>query len=349
MIAVEVAVIIVSFRSAGPALRCLESLGSELTSPDVRIRVIVVDNASGDLASLARVAADRGWSAWLTLIGAPRNGGFAYGNNLGIAAAYAQGAPDFVYLLNPDAEVRAGAVSALVHFLRLHPDVGVAGSGIENADGSDWRVAFRFPSLWTELVAGLELHALKRWELAKEMQPVAQPVDWVCGASMMVRAALLATIGGLDENYFLYFEETDYCFRARQAGFSTWYVPEAKVMHTGGQSTQINARGLAPNRLPPYWFESRRRYFMLRVGLGRARMIDTVALAAHALALAKRAVRGRLSGATPHLIRDLFRHSVLRRSNREVRLIRGLGPESFEAHSPRVQTKSPAHPPLSSV
>ena len=105
---------------------------------------------------------------------------------------------------------------------------------------------------------------------------------------MMIRHDVLAAIGGLDENYFLYFEETDFCRRARRAGFSTWYVPESRVMHIGGQSTQITSSAAAPGRLPSYWFESRRRYFAVTFGIRRAMAIDMVAILAHSLGWLKR-------------------------------------------------------------
>jgi GT2 family glycosyltransferase len=327
---VNIAVVIVTYKSANLTINCLSSLERELASPGLCMRVFVVDNASGDAPAIAQAAETGGWSRWMTLIEAPRNGGFAYGNNLGITAAFAAGTADFVYLLNPDTEVRPGAVAALVRFLREHPDVGIAGSAIENPDGSDWPIAFRFPGLLSELSAGLEWRFvsrfLKRWEVAQIMSKTPQPIDWICGASMMIRPGLLAATGGLDENYFLYFEETDFCFRALQAGFSTWYVPESRVMHIVGQSTKVTERVGIPRRLPAYWFDSRRRYFAVNLGLGKAMAIDIVTLIAHSLGLLKRIALGRVSSATPYFIRDLLRYTVLRPRNRLFPEVRGLPP-----------------------
>jgi N-acetylglucosaminyl-diphospho-decaprenol L-rhamnosyltransferase len=149
---------------------------------------------------------------------APKNGGFAYGNNLAIQRAYEVGPPDYVYLLNPDTVLRKGAIGVLAHFLEAHPDVGIAGSSFENLDGTDWPIAFRFPSMLSEFEGGLQFGlatwVLRRWVIAVQMSKVAQPIDWVPGASMMIRRAVIEAIGGLDENYFLYFEETDFCLRA---------------------------------------------------------------------------------------------------------------------------------------
>ncbi len=315
----EVAVVIVTYKSAQLAIDCLRSVDSERAAPGTTIRAIVVDNASGDASAIEQVVAARGWSSWVKLLSAPKNGGFAYGNNLGIEAAYARGQPDYVYLLNPDTEVRPGAIGTLVRFLEAHPDVGIAGSSFETHDGSDWPIAFRFPSLLGELEAGLQFglatRVLQRWVVATKMSRSAQPIDWISGASMLIRPAVLEAIGGLDENYFLYFEETDFCFRARRAGFPTWYVPESRVMHIAGQSTAVTDERRGPRRLPSYWFESRRRYFATTFGVPGAIAIDIVALVAHLLGSLKRMVLRRPTP-MPHFIRDLFRHSVLWPRNR---------------------------------
>ena len=92
------------------------------------------------------------------------------------------------------------------------------------------------------------------------MSKAEQPIDWVSGASTMMRRTAIDSIGGFDENYFLYFEETDFCLRAKRAGFTTWYVPQSRVVHIAGQSTKLMERETLPRRLPAYWFESRRRY-----------------------------------------------------------------------------------------
>lgn len=316
----DIAVVIVTYRSAQFTIDSLRSVAAERSAAGLRIRAVVVDNASGDLPVIADAVAANGWSAWVTCVLAPINGGFAYGNNLGIQQAYANGAPDYVHLLNPDAQVRQGAIGSLVQFMEARPDVGIAGGSFENLDGTDWPFAFRFPSMWGELDARLEVglvtRLLRPWVVPRVMTKTPQPVDWVCGASMMIRPGVFAAIGGLDENYFLFFEETDFCYRAKQAGFSTWYVPESRVMHIAGQSTKVDERNAAPKRMPHYWFESRRRYFAITYGVRRAIMIDIVALLAHTLGWLKRILLLRTRTAIPHFLRDLARYSVLWPRNR---------------------------------
>jgi N-acetylglucosaminyl-diphospho-decaprenol L-rhamnosyltransferase len=156
----------------------------------------------------------------VTLVTAPKNGGFAYGNNVALQHACAAGPPRYLHMLNPDTIVRNGAIGALFRFLETHREVGIAGSGLENPDGSQWQYAFRFPSALSELEEGLRFWLtsrwLRRWAVAWPMTSLAQAVDWVSGASMMIRWSVIDQIGGFDENYFLYFEETDFCWRARQ-------------------------------------------------------------------------------------------------------------------------------------
>jgi N-acetylglucosaminyl-diphospho-decaprenol L-rhamnosyltransferase len=318
-----VTVVIVTYKTAELTVECLRSVAAERAQqPQLNVRAVVVDNASGDSSTVARAMAENEWSRWVTLVTAPTNGGFAYGNNLGIEQAYADGSPDYIHLLNPDTEVRSGAIARLVDFLETHLEVGIAGSSFENLDGSDWPIAFRFPSLLSELEYGLHFgpatRLLSRWTITRRMTPVDQPVDWICGASMMIRRAVFDRIGGLDENYFLYYEETDFCRRSLEAGFKTWYVPESRVMHIMGQSTKVTNVKPGLERLPAYWFDSRRRYLMLSFGPAGAMTIDVVAVLAHSLGALKRRMLGRTHKGVPHYIRDLIRSSVIWRRNRKI-------------------------------
>jgi N-acetylglucosaminyl-diphospho-decaprenol L-rhamnosyltransferase len=321
MTELDIAVVIVSYKCAALTIESIQSVAAERSAAGFHLRVVVVDNASGDAPSIAEAIESNGWRSWVSLLTAAKNGGFAYGNNLGITRAYKDHVPSYIYLLNPDAQVRPGAIGTLARFLELHPEVGIAGSSFENFDGTDWPIAFRFPSLMSEMLQGMELGALmrlfNRWLVAQHMSKLPQAIDWICGASMLIRPSVLASIGGMDENYFLYFEETDFCYRAKTAGFATWYVPESRVMHIRGQSTTVTDLTIGPKRLPSYWFDSRRRYFAMTYGIGRAIGIDLVAFLACCIGLVKRTALGRAQAVTPHFIRDLIRHSVVWPRNRK--------------------------------
>jgi GT2 family glycosyltransferase len=318
---IEIAVVIVTYQSAEFAIECLVSIHAERESQqNLNIVVALVDNASGDLPRIHQAVERNGWSSWVTLVPAPENGGFAYGNNLGIRTVYEHRSPNYVYLLNPDTKVRPGAIAALVDFLERHPQVGIAGGSFETEDGKEWPFAFRFPTLLGEIEHGVQLglltRCLSRWTVARSMNSVAQATDWISGASMMIRPAVLSAVGGLDENFFLYLEETEFCHRARRAGFSTWYVPESRVMHAIGKSTNVDEKTRFSRRLPGYWFDSRRRYFAITHGVGFAALIDIVAIASCLIGSLKRTLLRRPS--RPHYIRDLLAHSVLLRKNRRI-------------------------------
>ena len=322
---VDVAIAIVTYRSAALTVDCLASIAAELATPGVNIRAVVVDNASGDADLIASAIDNNGWWPWVRLVTAPKNGGFAYGNNLAVQNAIADGPVEYVHLLNPDTVVRKGAIGELVRFLEAHPDVGIAGSGLEHPDGTRWPIAFRFPSIMSELEAGLQFglatRLLRRWVIANVMTPLHQPIDWVPGASMMVRRSVFDRIGGFDEGYFLYYEETDFCLRAHRAGIATWYVPSSRVMHIAGQSTNVTNQKPVPVRLPAYVFESRRRYFVANHGVNYAMLADVVALLAHGLGALKRVVQGRTLRGVPCFHGDLLRHSVVWSRNRAVALL----------------------------
>jgi N-acetylglucosaminyl-diphospho-decaprenol L-rhamnosyltransferase len=323
----DIAVIIVTYKTAKLTIECLCSVEAERSAAGpLCIRAIVVDNASGDFPTIAEAVEKNHWSSWVTLVATPENGGFAYGNNTGFKRACAEAVPDYVLLLNPDTLVRPGAIATLVDFLEAHPAIGIAGSSFENLDGSDWPISFRFPSLLSELEGGLQFRfatrLLRRWVVAHAMSRTNQPVDWICGASMMIRPAVFNSVGGFDENYFLYFEETDFCRRAKEAGFATWYVPGSRVMHIMGQSTTVTDVKNAFKRLPTYWFESRRRYFAVSFGFGCAVAIDIVAILAYSLGALKRRILRRAHAEVPYFIRDLIRNSILWPRNRNIAAVR---------------------------
>jgi GT2 family glycosyltransferase len=318
----DVGVVIVTYKTARLTIACLESIDRQRNGPGYSVRAVVVDNQSGDAPEIRAAIADRGWSDWARVVESDRNGGFAYGNNVGVRALNAAGAPAYYHFLNPDTQLLDGAIAELVKFLEANPAVGIAGGSFKNSDGSDWRISFRFPGLISQMIDGIAFGPLTRIfrhsVIARVMSPVNQPVDWLCGASMMVRPGVIAATGGMDENYFLYFEETDFCRRALLAGFSSWYVPASLVMHHGGASTHVTGADEGRKRLPPYWFASRRRYFAVTFGLPKAILIDAVAVASQSVGLLKNFFLGRLSEVRPHFIRDLIRESIVWPRNRPI-------------------------------
>jgi GT2 family glycosyltransferase len=314
---VKVLTIIVNHRRPDLVVKGLESLHPELQAIGGGSRVIVTD-ASGDGSAdeIAAFIAARGWGDWVTLRRLDKNGGYGYANNQAIREALASDdLPEYFFLLNPDAYVHPGAVRELLAFMDRRPDVGLAGSQQEQPDGSINRAAFRFPSIRSELIQGTRL-GLIRWlfqeaEIAPPPPEHASPTDWLSGASLLVRREVFEKVGLFDDEFFLYYEETDLCLRARRQGYRCWYVPTSRVVHLEGQSTGVTDTRLPPRRLPRYWFESRRRYFMKNHGPWKTRLADVAWTLGHVSWRARRRLQGKADDDPPHLLSDFVRFNFL--------------------------------------
>lgn len=308
-------VIIVNFCTGSLVVACLESLAAErVTYP--RLRAVVVDNASRDGSAelIAAAIAARGWD-WVQLIEHGSNGGFGAGNNIGICWALDRAEPaDLYWLLNPDTEVRRSAVREMAAFMRAHPQAGIAGTALLEGDGRLWPHAFRFPTILSEMERGAQLgfvsRLLRNKAVLRTMGRRPEQVDWVSGASFAIRRELLDQGLRFDESFFLYYEETDFCLQARRAGWQCWYVPDALVLHIAGQSTGVTGRKHRFRRLPGYWFNSRRYYFLKNHGRAYSMLADLAWIGGHLMAMAKRALRGLPASEPPWLLADFVRHSA---------------------------------------
>ncbi len=231
---VATAVLIVNYRTYDALNRCLASLAPHLAAGD---EVIVVDYES-DPRQLARAL-----EGSVPVVKLPRadNRGFAAGINL----AAAQSRAPFLLLLNPDTIVEGPVVRTLEAWLASHPDAGVAGPRVLNADGTVQPSARRFPGV-TTLLGGrttwLSRRFPKNWLSARNLLAAdAQApvdVDWLSGACLMTRRDVFDAVGGFDELFFLYWEDADYCRRVAEAGYRRVYVPAGPVRHVGGASAQ---------------------------------------------------------------------------------------------------------------
>ena len=276
-----------------------------------------MDNASGDqsVERIRTAIADEGWADWVTLMPLDRNGGFAAGNNAALRTILKNPSPpDYVLLLNPDTVPRPSAVLALVDFLDRNPRVGIAGSLLEDPDGTPQTSAFRFPTVRGEFEHGARFGPVSRllaeYRVSMPIAHQAHAADWVTGASMMIRREVIEQIGVLDEGYFLYYEEVDYCRRAARAGWRCSFVPESRVVHLISKSTGLDDP-LLPRRVPEYWFASRQRYYAKH-----HRTLDAwCASLAWTLGFATWRVRRRLTGQPdpdpPRLLSDFVRYALL--------------------------------------
>jgi N-acetylglucosaminyl-diphospho-decaprenol L-rhamnosyltransferase len=314
----DLLVVIVNYRTATLVINCLVSLAAEIAQHR-GMRVVVVDNASNDGSDLMIEAAieEHGWFAWASVIRSPVNGGFAYGNNLAIRP-FVDSRPgdleprEYFWLLNPDTVVRRGAVSAILAFFAEHPEAGAIGTAIDEESGKRWPVAFRFHSLMGELESALRLSFVTRLvgrrSATRMMGADAERVDWVSGASVVLRRSAAKSVGLLDEEYFLYFEETDYFRNLARAGWECWYVPDAVVIHISGRSTGLTGEGAAQRRVPTYWFASRRRYLVKNHGRLYAIVADMIIV----IGLCLWRLRNPWNhGGSPHFLRDFLSQSAL--------------------------------------
>jgi len=134
---------------------------------------------------------------------------------------------------------------------------------------------------------------------------------WVAGASMIIRREVFDDVGLMDEGYFMYYEEVDFCLRANRAGWPCWYVPDSRVVHLVGQASGVTDTRAVPKRRPAYWFESRRRYFVKNHGLVYALIADTVWALGFATYRVRQALQRKPDTDPPKLLYDFIRHSVL--------------------------------------
>lgn len=230
---VDVSVVIVNWNTRDLLHQTLETLYKE--SHDVNFETIVVDNGSTD-GSIELV--EEKWSN-VRLLTLPENKGFAVGNNIGFREVKGR----YVLLLNSDTIVLASTLYEMVRFLDAHPEAGCVGCRHLNPDGTLQRSVDNFPSLINDFLSYSELHRLPLLQpyLAKRFlwwgdHNCTRPVDWVNGACMMVRSNVIQQIGGLDEGYFIYAEEIDWCYRMHKAGWLVYFLSDAEITHIGGQA-----------------------------------------------------------------------------------------------------------------
>lgn len=314
---VSVAIALVNYCTRDLTLDCLRSLEAEIADwPDCE--VVVADNASpdGSGAEIAQAIEQNGWSHWARVLPMPKNGGFSYGNNGVIREQLARAKrPRYIWLLNTDTIVRPGALRTLVSFMEANPKAGFAGSRLEHLDGTRQCSAFRFHSIGSEFEASVNVgpvsRLLKSSVVAPPLTDETTRYDWLSGASMLIRTTVFDDIGLMDEDYFLYYEETDFCRQALNHGWTCWYVPQSRVVHLVGASTGVTSAAGRIKRRAPYWFQSRRRYFIKHHGVVYAALADAALGAGTALSMLRSAIQGRGSSSPEYFLSDLARQSAL--------------------------------------
>lgn len=233
----DLSIVIVNWNVKELLRGCLNSILAAEPAGGPALEILVVDSASTDgSAAMVRAEFPRA-----RLIASDRNLGYAGGNNAGAAAASGR----YILLLNPDTEVRPGALARLVSYMDSRPRVGAAGPQLLWPDGSIQSSRRRFPtlgSLFWESTLLEQWFPGNRYARAYHMDDRSplepQAVDWVVGAALLVRRQAWQQVGPLEETFFMYFEETDWCRRCARAGWEVHYLPQARIVHYEGKSSE---------------------------------------------------------------------------------------------------------------
>ena len=282
-------IIIVNWNVRDLLRECLRSI--EAGKGGLSLEIIVVDSASSDDS----VAMVRSEFPSVRLIPCTENVGFPRGNNIGLREA----SGDYLLLLNPDTVVVDDTLAVLVSYLQANPDVGAVGPQLLNPDGSVQSSRRRFPtaatgffeSTWLE---GLAPGILRRYYALDLPDDATADVDWLTGACIMVPRSTYEVVGGMDEGYFMYSEELDWCRRIKESGRRVVYYPAAQVLHHVGKSSEqaVTARHINFNR-------AKLRYFRKYHGRFMAAGLRVFLLAGYAWQIVLESVKGLLGSKTP--------------------------------------------------
>jgi len=245
----DLSIVIVNWNVRDLLRRCLQSLNPKFQWANgqnhigsfvighLTIEIIVVDNASTD----GSVEMVRQEFPGVKLIASETNLGYTGGNNLGIKSSQGR----YVLLLNPDTEVVGDALSKMVAYMDAHPTVGALGPQLLNSDGSIQSSRRRFPTLSTAFVESTVIQQwwpdnriLRRYYVHDQPDDAISEVDWVTGACILLRREAVEQVGLLDDEFFMYSEELDWCRRAHDAGWKVIYLPTAQVIHHEGKSSE---------------------------------------------------------------------------------------------------------------
>jgi len=313
----KIAIIIVNYRTAKLACKCIDSIVKN-KSNKYETSIFIVDNDSNDDSGeiLSKKVDTTKGQVNLEFIPSSINGGYAYGNNLAIKHINKHAIKfDYFWLLNPDTEIKLGADEALIAMFHNNNNIGICGSQLQDANGMTQASAFRFPGVVSESLNALKLGFLDklfvRHKGVYEISSIPVRVDWVAGASMMIKASVLEKAPEMDEKFFLYYEEVDYCLKVKNNAWECWYVPGSKVIHYVGAATGISdMRKKAPRR-PRYWFDSRRRYFIKNNGKTSTLVTDVVFMICYFLWRLRRQIQKKDDLDPPMFLWDYFKNSVI--------------------------------------
>ncbi len=311
----DVAIVTVTYNSENFIEDFLASVCTQLNHSALTMHLFIVDNdSSDDTLRIARSFIDRhGLSESVTLVPQNENLGFGTGCNLGVEAAKNVN-PRYYWFLNPDTQVFPDTGIELINFFRVHKAADFVGSRLVDQRNIPRPSAFRFPSITSEFCRAIRLGFIDRLapggQIAMPVSSLPHSADWLTGASFMVKADVFEQLGGFDPAYFLYFEEVDLFYRARQNGFSCWFNPHSSVYHFAGGSTGISSQRKSAKRRPQYWFDSRRYFYCKNYGRLYFALCDLAAMTGLALWKLRLLLQHKDSRDPPGLLQDIAANSL---------------------------------------
>ncbi|MCD4722094.1 MAG: glycosyltransferase family 2 protein [Desulfobacula sp.] len=271
----DISIVIVNYNTCKMLDECITSIKQETRA---RFEIIVVDNASRD-DSIDMIKAKH---PDVILIQNQGNNGFAHGNNQGFKEANGR----YYFMLNPDTLILDRAIDKLFEYMEQSSDAAIASPmNLDEKRGLQYNCDF-FPSLWIMFVEYLRLHILfpkvklfnrgriRYWDYAD-----TRHVDSAMGCSLLIRSNVFNELNGLDDKFFMYFEETDFCYRAYKKGYKTFFYSESKIIHYGGQSAKTTEKAMMGTMVSSYYLESKYYFFRKNYGITKmlcARMLDGV-------------------------------------------------------------------------
>lgn len=263
-----IAVSIINYRTGAMTLDCIRSVLTDAEASRLPIEIAVIDNRSDD-GSAEEI------EAWIVaqdppvpvrLVRSATNAGYSGGHNQGLATTTAP----YLLILNSDALLCPGCLAALHAAMEADPRLGLLAPRLEWPDGAGQISAFRLPTPVSEIIRGAAsgpvTKRLARADIPLGLDPAPADIGWVSFACVLVRRAMVDEIGPMDDGFFLYFEDTEFCARAARAGWRIGYLPEARAVHLRGGSAPVKRLAKARKRLPAYYYASRTRCFRLLHG-----------------------------------------------------------------------------------
>ena len=230
----DLSIIIVNYNTRDVTIEAVKSVLEN--SGNLAVEIIIVDNESSD----GSVEAMRAAFPQVAVLAAGHNGGYAWGNNIGIRRAQGR----YLLILNPDAQIYDGTLEQAVQYMDANSDIGILGARVALESGAQQLTLFRHVSLrnliWNILVPNRVIRKSRFFgdqRYASRSPDVAQDVDVVAGCFMMLPRAVIDKVGMMDDRFFMYSEESEWCWRVKQAGLKVRYNPDIRIMHYGAVST----------------------------------------------------------------------------------------------------------------